>query len=176
MTDLATLDAYGVLTEPDTLKIERLLPGPAERIWSYLTDSDMRRKWLAAGAMDLQIGAPFELVWRNDELTDPPGAKPDGFGEEHRMQCRILAFDSPRKLAFTWGKNSEVSFELKPMGKDVLLTLIHRRTPDRSVTLMVSSGWHAHLDVLAARLAGKEPRPFWDEWNQLYAEYDRRLP
>lgn len=176
MTDLATLDAYGVLTEPDTLKIERLLPGPAERIWSYLTDSDMRRKWLAAGVMDAQVGSPFELHWRNDELTDPPGAKPDGFNDEHSMQSRIVEFDAPRKLAFTWGKSGEVSFDLKPMGKDVLLTLIHRRTPDRSFRLMVSAGWHAHLDILVARLTEKQPRPFWDEWNQLHAEYDRRLP
>ena len=28
MTGLATIDAYGVLTEPATLRIERLLPGP----------------------------------------------------------------------------------------------------------------------------------------------------
>ena len=29
--------SYGVVTEPGTVRIERLLPGPAERIWSYLT-------------------------------------------------------------------------------------------------------------------------------------------
>ena len=43
MTGLATLDAYGVLTEPQTLKIERLLPGPIERVWAYLTDSELRQ-------------------------------------------------------------------------------------------------------------------------------------
>ncbi len=50
MTELATLDAYGVLTEPATLTIQRLLPGPIERVWAYLTESDLRRQWLAAGA------------------------------------------------------------------------------------------------------------------------------
>jgi hypothetical protein len=32
MTELATLDAYGVLAEPATLKFQRLLPGPIERV------------------------------------------------------------------------------------------------------------------------------------------------
>ena len=49
MTDLATVDPYGVLTEPATLTIQRFLPGPVERVWAYLTESDLRRKWLAAG-------------------------------------------------------------------------------------------------------------------------------
>ena len=46
-----TPDAYGTLIEPTTLKIQRLLPGPIERIWAYLTDSELRRKWLAAGKL-----------------------------------------------------------------------------------------------------------------------------
>jgi uncharacterized protein YndB with AHSA1/START domain len=44
MAKSATPDAYGALIEPATLKIERILPGPIERIWAYLTDSDMRKK------------------------------------------------------------------------------------------------------------------------------------
>ena len=97
MTDAATVDPYGLLTEPATLKIQRLLPGPVERIWVYLTESDMRRKWLASGFMEMKVGAPFELVWRNNELTDAPGQRPEGFGEEHRMQSRITELDPPRK-------------------------------------------------------------------------------
>lgn len=73
MTKVATDDSYGELSEPATLTIHRLLPGPVERAWAYLTDSDLRRQWLAAGDMELKVGAPFEFVWRNDELSDPPG-------------------------------------------------------------------------------------------------------
>ena len=104
MTELATLDAYGVLTEPATLKIQRLLPGPIERVWAYLTESELRRQWLAAGEMEMKVGAPFELVWRNDELTDPPGQRPPGFSDEHRMQSRITELDPPRKLAIHLGR------------------------------------------------------------------------
>ena len=176
MTDLATPDAYGVLTEPATLKLQRLMPGPIERIWAYLTESELRRKWLAAGHMEMKVGAPFELVWRNDELTNPPGQRPPGFGEEHRRQSRITALDPPRKLVITWGDSGEVSIELEPKGDQVLLTLIHRRLPDRATMLMVGAGWHMHLDILVARASGQEPPPFWDGWSRLRTEYDRRLP
>jgi uncharacterized protein YndB with AHSA1/START domain len=44
------------------LRIQRLLPGPIERVWAYLTESDLRRQWLASGTMQLQPGASFELV------------------------------------------------------------------------------------------------------------------
>lgn len=168
--------AYGELIEPTTLRIQRHLPGPIERIWAYLTDSDLRRQWLASGAMELQAGAPFEFVWRNDELTDPPGARPEGFGAEHRMECRIVECDPPRRLAITWGQSGGVTFELEPAGDRVLLTLTHRRLPDRATLLNVSAGWHAHFDILVARLANARPEPFWDHWRGLKADYDRRLP
>jgi uncharacterized protein YndB with AHSA1/START domain len=181
MTDLATQNGYGALTEPATLTIQRLLPGPIERVWAYLTESDLRRKWLAAGQMEMKVGASFELVWRNDELTNPPGQRPTGFPAEHRMEGRITELDPPRKLAITWGKSGGVSFELEPQGNprgsQVLLTVIHRRLPDRGTMLNVSAGWHMHLDVLVARVSGNpDPAPFWDGWARLKQDYDPRLP
>jgi uncharacterized protein YndB with AHSA1/START domain len=176
MNDLAKLDPYGVLIEPATLKIQRLLPGPVERVWAYLTDSDLRRQWLAAGEMEMKVDAPFELTWRNSELTDPPGQRPEGFGEEHSMESRITELDPPRKIAFTWNNSGDVSFELEAKGDEVLLTIIHRRLADRSTMLMVGPGWHAHLDVLAARMRGVEPAPHWDNWTRLKQEYTKRIP
>jgi uncharacterized protein YndB with AHSA1/START domain len=173
MTQPVTQDDYGVLTEPATLKIQRLLPGPIERVWAYLTESELRRQWLAAGQMEMKVGAPVELVWRNDELTNPPGRRPPGFNDEHRMQSRITELDPPHKLTIAWHDSGDVSFELEPKGNEVLLTVIHRRLPDRAFQLKVSAGWHAHLDILVARVAGKEPASFWDSWNRLHKEYDR---
>ena len=169
-------DTYGELTGPTTLRIQRLLPGPIERVWSYLTDSELRRKWLASGAMELKVGAPFEFVWRNDELSDPPGKRPEGFPEEHRMQSRITELEPMRRLSIAWNNSGDVTFELEPKGKGVLLTVTHRRLPDRSTMLKVSAGWHTHLDMLVARASGEEPTSFWDRWSRLVKEYDRRLP
>jgi uncharacterized protein YndB with AHSA1/START domain len=176
MTQLSSIDAYGVLTGPTTLKIQRLLPGPLDRVWAYLTDSDLRRKWLAAGPMELKVGAPFELIWRNDELSSAPVKRPAGFPDEQRMKSRITEVDPPRKLSFTWEGSGDVTFELERQGDEVLLTVIHRRLPDRDTLLKVAAGWHTHLDVWAARAAGKEPEPFWEGWSRLREEYDRLLP
>ncbi len=176
MNDVVTAGDYGVLSEPATLTIQRILPGPIERVWNYLTDSELRRRWLAAGDMELMVGAPFELVWRNDELTDPPGKRPEGFSDEHRMTSQITEIDPPRKLSFTWYERGEVTFELEPRGERVLLTVIHRRIPERSVLLKVGPGWHNHLDVLVARIGGEEPEPFWDKFVRLQKDYARRMP
>lgn len=176
MTDLATPSAYGVLTGPATLRIQRLLPGPIERVWAYLTQSDLRRQWLAAGSMEMAAGSPFEFVWRNEELSDPPSRRPAGFAEEQRMQSRIVEFDPPRKLVVTWQGSGDVSFELSPQGEAVLLTLTHARLPDRTTLLKVSAGWHMHLDLLVACSTGRPRQPFWDGWSRLQNEYDGRLP
>jgi uncharacterized protein YndB with AHSA1/START domain len=176
MSDPSLLDAHGVLTEPRTLRIQRLLPGSIERVWAYLTDDTLRRTWLAAGVMEMRVGAPFELVWRNDTLNDPPGRRPAGFPAEQRMQSRILALDPPRRLVIAWGEAGEVSFDLAPQGGTVLLTLVHRDVPDRGTLLNVSAGWHMHLDILAARAEGRAPADFWSGWSRLKAEYDHRLP
>ena len=92
------------------------------------------------------------------------------------MQSRIVELDPPRKLVFTWQGSGDVSFELEPKGSKVLLTVIHRRLPDRATLLKVGPGWHTHLDVLVARAAGKEPEPFWDSWVRLQKEYEHRVP
>lgn len=171
----ATCDAdYATLLSPDTVRLERLLPGPIERVWAHLTDSDLRRRWLASGDMPTHAGGNFELVWRNDELTDPPGRKPEGFGEEHRMASTVTVFDPPHRLAFTWG-GGDVTFTLEPRAERVLLTIVHRGISDHRNVLMIGPGWHAHADVLAARLADETPAPFWDHWTQLRDVYAQRL-
>ena len=176
MNEPAAPSLFGELIEPTTLRIRRLLPGPVERVWAYLTDSRLRAQWLAAGEMELAVGAPFEFVWRNDELTDPPGERPDVKPHEHRMASRIVEADPPRRLTFTWEGSGDVSIELEPQGDEVLLTLVHRRLPNRANLLGVSSGWHAHLDLLAARARGETPEPFWDHWRRIRDDYEGRIP
>ena len=176
MNHHAKAEDFGKLIEPTTLKIERMLPGPIERVWDYLTKSDLRQQWFASGEMKLEPDAPFELVWRNDELSTKPGKRPDGVPEERRMQNRITACEPPHKPAFTWGEKSDVSITLQTSGNRVLLTLIHRRIADRAMALGVSAGWHSHLDLLVAVLSGGKSQPFWDRWSCLKQEYDQRIP
>lgn len=165
---------YGILSEPATLTMDRLLPGPIERVWTWITDSDHRRRWLAAGPMELTPGGAVDLVWRNDELTTPPGTRPEGMKTEHRMSGRVLSVDPPRHLCYDWPGVGEVTFDLAPEGAGVRLTLTHRRIPDAGTRLGVSAGWHSHLDLLAARLSDTEPAPHWDNFTRLRAIYRAR--
>jgi len=176
MDALTTPDTYGTLIDSATLKFQRTLPGPVENIWAYLTESELRRQWLAAGQMTMKPGSSFELVWRNDELTDPPGQRPPGFSDEHRMASRIVEIEAPHKLVFTWGDSGDVTVELEPQGEQVQLTLTHRGLPDREAVLMIAAGWHGHLDLLSDRVTGKASMPFWDSWSRLQEEYNQIFP
>ena len=69
-----------------------------------------------------------------------------------------------------------MTIDLEERGNEVLLTLSHRRLPGRDIMLKVAAGWHAHLDVLAAKAAGESAPPFWAHWSELREEYDRRIP
>lgn len=176
MTEVMQIDAYGTLIGPDTLQIQRLLPGPIERVWSYLVDSELRKLWFADGQVELVEGAPFELVWRNDERAGAKGKRPNDVPEVHRMQSRIIEFDAPRKLVIAWSNTGNVTFQLEPRGEGVLLTLTHAGFQTRSGLIGHSAGWHAHLDVLEALAFEREAPAFWSHVEALRGEYGDRLP
>jgi len=176
MTHIDTTSAFGELIEPATVRLERMLPGPIERVWDYLTLSDLRRQWLASGDMDLRVGGKVDLTWRNADLTDHHEEPPEGVQAVHHQESTVIRIDPPRLLSFGWAGGSDVTFELEPQGDEVKLTVTHRRARDRSQLLGLSAGWHAHLDVLVARLEGREVPPFWASWARLRADYDQRLP
>ena len=174
---------YGVVTEPGTLRIERTLPGPIERVWKYLTESEARGKWLASGEMELHVGGRVELVFRNGTLTendDPPPAKYPNGNDETRLEGRITACDPPRLLAYTWpesdNEDSEVTFELSSRGDSVLLVVTHRRLGSRDNMIGVAGGWHTHLGILADHLTGRTSPGFWATHMRVEAEYERRIP
>lgn len=175
MTEAATLSAYGELIEPTTLQIQRVLPGPIERVWDYLTKNELRKQWFASGEMKLEVGAPFTLTWRNEELNTPKGKRPEGHDEVHSSTNTILEVDPPKKLVITFGASGRVAFELTPRGDTVLLTLTHSRIPDRGTLLSVSSGWHAHLDILVGKMNGEDGPDFWTNIAKLRAAYEARL-
>jgi uncharacterized protein YndB with AHSA1/START domain len=168
---------YGVVIEPGTLRLERVLPGPIERAWAYLTEPEKRGKWLARGQMELRVGGRVELKFRVAELS------PDKTLPEDHKDCeisgQITRCEPSRLLSYTWndgkGDLSEVTFELTPRAGDVLLVLTHRRLDDRAHLAGVASGWHTHVGILIDCLSGREPRPFWATKVQMHADYEKRL-
>jgi uncharacterized protein YndB with AHSA1/START domain len=172
------MNEFGVVTHPDTVRIERLLPGPIERVWDYLTDSKKRGIWLATGKMELRVGGKVELKFHHADLSaeKTPPEKFKKMERGHIMHGTITACDPPRLLSYTFGEAGEVTFELTPKGNNVLLVLTHRRLADRATMVGVSSGWHSHLAILIDVLNGDEPRPFWTTVRKMEAEYQKRIP
>jgi uncharacterized protein YndB with AHSA1/START domain len=177
------MSEFGVVPEARTVRLQRVLPGPIERVWAYLTESDKRGKWLARGPMELHVGGRVELNFRNAELSPQKETTPDRYKKYEagaNLRGRITHCDPPRRLSYTWDEDSnspsEVTFELTPQGADVLLVLTHRRLGDRAGMVNVAGGWHTHLGILIDHLHGREPRPFWATFAGLEAEYEKRLP
>lgn len=173
------IDAFAQPIGTDAIRIERVLPGPRERVWRYLTEPDLRRRWLAAGAFDLAPGGAVELVFRNNELTPDDDAPPPAGHQEFRLSGTILACKAPSLLAYTWGTEpdaSHVRFELAEEGDRVRLTVTHSRVVKRPMMTSVSAGWHAHLDLLVAELEERAPDGFWRKFGALKPLYEQRLP
>ena len=163
------------LVEPGTVRLERLLPGPIERVWSYITDSDKRARWLAGGEFELRVGGKARLTFDNSSLSaDKVPPKKYAGQEKHTFEGVITRLEAPRLLAHTWpwdGARTEVTYELTPKGKDTLLVITHRSLEGRDLVVSVMSGWDVHTGILADVLSGAEPRPFWKTHSRLEREY-----
>jgi uncharacterized protein YndB with AHSA1/START domain len=173
---------YAVGTAPDTLRVERLLPGPIERVWEYLTDSDLRAQWFAGGPIEQHVGGRADLLFRNSSLTeddDPPPPRYAANGNPPRpMGGTVTDCDPPRVLGFTFGGDespSHVRFELSTQGEQVRLVVTHTRVATRDDMVGFAAGWHTHLNILRDRLDGRKPDGFWRTHGRLQAEYATRL-
>ena len=62
-------EPHGINTGPGEVRLERLLPGPVERIWAYLTDGEKRARWLAAGSTEERVGGKVVLRFRHADLS-----------------------------------------------------------------------------------------------------------
>lgn len=176
------MNDYGKMTESGTLYFKRMLPGPVERVWEYLTDSEKRGQWLASGKMELEAGGKVELIFDHQKLTphdERPPEKYKDFTGVTTYQGKIKRLDPPRLLSFSWEEESgesEVTFELTPKGERVLLELTHRNLgDDMNQIISGSAGWHTHLGILVDKMNNKDPRPFWKEHSKLEEAYTRRL-
>jgi uncharacterized protein YndB with AHSA1/START domain len=174
-------DAHGISPEKGTLRIERLLPGPIERVWAYLTEPDKRAQWFAGGPMELREGGAMRLSFNHANLTPHEEATPEEYAGKAcggSAPGRVLRCEAPRLLAFTFGDGetpSEVLIELAPRGSDVLLTLVHSRIADSDSLQGFGSGWHTHLGILVDKLNGRIPKPFWATHAALRKSYAAAL-
>lgn len=171
------MSEYGQQIGENAFRIERLLPGPIERLWSYLVDADKRALWFAGGAMDLKPGGVAAFYFQHKNLAPPNEPVPDKMeqvSEGMEAPATVLKVEAPRLLVIDWD-GGEVTFELTPRGSDVLFAITHRKLKNLKEVSDIAGGWHTHLNVLADVLAGRDRQPFWSMNAAIHAEYEKRI-
>lgn len=167
-----------VATSPDTVRLERLLPGPIERVWSYLTDERKRSTWFCGGEIELRVGGRAEMAFDHTRISSEP--IPERYANEAhaRFIGVVTRCEPPRVLSYTWpwgAHETEVTFELTPAGDKVKLVVTQARLPHRKGMVSVAAGWDAHVGLLADLLAGESPRAFWATHAKLEESYQATL-
>jgi uncharacterized protein YndB with AHSA1/START domain len=173
-----TNEQYGEFTGPTEVRIVRTLPGPIEHVWAFLTEPEKRARWFCGGVLEQKVGGrvEFAMVHKNLGPNETPPAK---YAEVHdpgvTFEGRVLRCDAPRLLAYTFGDdNSEVTYELTPKGKQVVLALTHRvrGAAEEAQLADYAAGWHLHLTHLVALMEGAPRPPFWPLEAKLRPAYE----
>jgi uncharacterized protein YndB with AHSA1/START domain len=152
------MQEFGALETAEVL-FERRFEAPRERVWRALTDPGELAGWLAPAEIDLRVGG--SVVLNFDDGVE---------------RGTITELREPQVLAYTWNEgrtDSLVRFELQAEGGGTRLTLRH--TFEGEVNLAsYGGGWHHHLELLVAQVAGTPIG--WDvnRYRELKAEYERR--
>ena len=166
----------------NSVRFERRLPGPIERVWDHLVDPAKRALWLCGGDTDTAVNGTIVLAFNNSRLSgpddDPPPVEHEEFRGPVTFSGTITRYEPPHVFAHTWdfeGQSSEVCYELSEAGDGVRLVLTHTRLASDKEVISVCSGWHAHLGILEDVLEGRALRPFWKTITALEADYEQRV-
>jgi len=171
-------EEYATFSGPAEIRLVRILPGPIERIWEYLTDPEKRSRWFCGGPLEQKPGGKVVFAMHHAKIA-PGETPPDKYKQVQdpgvTFEGRVLKCEPPRLLSYTFGgDDSQVTFELTPQGKQVLLVLTHRATGEDIPELTnYAGGWHTHFAILLAVLEGSAPPPFWATHARLHAYYDK---
>lgn len=156
MTDqLGTFDITG---GGASVRFERRLDAPVERVWQALTEEGQLARWLTAGT----FGA------------HESGALAFDFGEGGTVSGHITIWEPPRRLAYTWlipdEPPSTVAWTLQAEGTGTRLWLVHSALPER-MGRGYAAGWHAYLERLGAVATDGQPPDFDARFEALLAVY-----
>jgi uncharacterized protein YndB with AHSA1/START domain len=169
-------DSEATRPEPGTVRMERLMPAPIDRVWDYLIDPDLRATWLAGGSPEPRKGELFDLDYDHSRITADPQPASGGFEPHHEIGT-VLDCDPPRLLSYTWGEwfgpAAVVTFELTPVGDSTRLTVTHTRVTQPAIIPDVATGWTGHLDALEDKLRGGTGEGFWANFEMAHERYQR---
>ena len=165
------------------LVLERHLDAPIERVWQFIVDPDLRARWFMAAPDDLRPEGTIGFTMDHDRLSDqsvPTPLQYRAFVGQSWTE-RILAFEPPRRILFTWenGEAGEVEIRLFADDEGTRLVLTHSRLRGREDVLNFGGGWHSHLAALTLRISGEGVPNFWalvsDGQRAMMSALDSRL-
>jgi uncharacterized protein YndB with AHSA1/START domain len=138
--------------------MEDLYDTDIDDLWSAVTDPDRLARWLATVDGELRLGGPIHAKFTSG--YEGPG--------------RIDLCEAPRRLqvVFEPGAPDETVMEanLTPVGSRTRLIIEERGLPLEEIPGH-GAGWQAHVEDLAAHLAGREPGAWRERWTQLTPAY-----
>jgi uncharacterized protein YndB with AHSA1/START domain len=149
-TAMATLSA---LNGRASLRFERELPYPVERVWQAVSEPAELERWFpAAAAWTPAVGETFEAAGAVGEVTE---------------------VDAPNRLAWTYN-DEDYSFDLAGHDGGCVLAFTHV-IKDGALAAQTATGWHTYLSRLEPHLAGgflseDEAHEGWAELHERYAE------
>jgi uncharacterized protein YndB with AHSA1/START domain len=150
---------------PDAIRLERMLDAPAEKVWRYLTEAELRSQWFMGGA-DARPDGEFDLIVDHDNLSSDDVPYPEDYApfKGKAWTEKVIRFEPPRLLETTFqsGKNGTVTYELFREGDRTRLVLTHGGITSGTGAQDFGSGWNSHLTMLQEKLAGRDVRNFWE--------------
>jgi uncharacterized protein YndB with AHSA1/START domain len=136
------------------VRLERHLPDPPSVVWKALTDRAQLKSWFPS---DVVVEGGQWIVGAAISFPFPPEVI------DLTLSGEVLVVDEPRVLAFTWGDEEKLRFELLPEGDGTWLVLIDELPP--SSAARNAAGWEGCLD----RLAGVDSSS--DAWRPRFDAY-----
>ena len=150
-----------------TLVLVRDLRHSPTKVWQALTEPEHLREWAPFDA-DKSLGSTGSVKLMTVSAPTPQVS-----------ETVVKRAEPPKLLQYSWG-DSDLRWQLEPLGKGTRLTLWHNI--DRRYISWGAAGWHICFDVLDAHLAGEpigrmvgmETMKF-DGWQRLQAEYAKQF-
>jgi uncharacterized protein YndB with AHSA1/START domain len=134
------------------LVVERRVPVPPDKVFTYFTESD---KWLAWQGTEAEIELVAGGRWRVNVTGE-------GFASG-----RVVEVVENERVVFTWGweqgppvppGSTTVAIELVPDGEGTLIRLTHSDLPPDQIEIH-RDGWNHYVGRLADVSAGRDPGP-----------------
>lgn len=145
-----------------TLRLERRLAHPPEKVWRVLTEREALRQWFPCDVEgEWKAGARLAFTFLHGEGEGLP---------DEDLRGEVLAVDPPRLLEFRWGTHV-LRCELVADGDGCRL-LFSESFDDASWGARNAAGWEMCLGNLDRLLRGAAPAEFdVDVWRKKFARY-----